>query len=217
MRKKYVQESHPSPFPHAKPSNASSLRSEQDKVKPDNNKREKKKRKAKQKKSPYRSTTCSENAPAVILNPYFRAHAPAKSPTLSSHACSSWVLRRSFQPFLLRSCRRRPWIGLSSIHADVCMGPAAAAGAAAAVQVGATAQVEAPPRTGARLADRLKGAGVVKILASASLAMAGAGPRISATPRSRIQDCLNHVRSRWKKAGLGPIVMNRDPSIVTRS
>lgn len=64
-------------------------------------------------------------------------------------------------------------------------------------------------RAGARLADMLKGAGVVKILASASFARTGAGPRISETPMSRIQVCLNHVRSRWKKLGLGPIAVSK--------
>lgn len=57
---------------------------------------------------------------------------------------------------------------------------------------------------GARPADLENGVGVLKILASCSLATTGTGPIISETPKSRTNVCLNQDRSRWKKAGLWP-------------
>lgn len=57
---------------------------------------------------------------------------------------------------------------------------------------------------GARLAERVKGAGVLNNFASCSFGKTGAGPSSSETWQSRMNVCLNQDRSRWKNAGLCP-------------
>lgn len=113
---------------------------------------------------------------------YYKPSAAAKSPVRSSRAWSLLAFLRSYQPLLLR--RRRMFVM-----------------AFISIQVGVDEDVAT---AGARLAERVKGAGVLISFVSCSFGKTGAGPSSSETWKSRMKVCLNHDRSRWKNAGLWP-------------